>query len=138
MRKQLETYARLGYYEGYWSPWIIAEVTRVLTWRWIRQHGMEDASMRSCSRSAKLMMGHLEATLHIVRPIIPYPLGWPTLGDSDDRPIWAAAKAIPADYVVSDNRSDFPLSNAQGAAEYQGTIYITSRDFIAGIENGTI
>ena len=33
MRQTLETYARLGFYKGYWSPWIIEEMARSGTWR---------------------------------------------------------------------------------------------------------
>jgi len=33
MRQTLETYARLGFYEGYWSPWTIEEMARSVTWR---------------------------------------------------------------------------------------------------------
>jgi len=87
---------------------------------------------------AKIAMSHLESTLHVISPTVPHPLAWPTLRDSGDHPVWAAAVTASVDYIVSDNTKDFPPRDAQGRARYQGITYITFKDFIAGIEDGLI
>ena len=138
MRQTLETYARLGFYEGYWSPWIIEEMARSVTWRWIRRYGAENASRSALSRIAKIAMSHLEPTFRVISPTVPYPSVWPTLRDPGDHPVWAAAVTASVDYIVSDNTKDFPPRDAQGIARYQGITYITFKDFIEGIEDGLI
>lgn len=137
-RQTLETYARLGFYEGYWSPWIIEEMARAVTWRWIRAYGSERDSRSALSRLAKQAMSHLEPTFHVISPTIPFPSAWPALRDPGDHPIWAAAVKAAVAYVVSDNTKDFPPRDAQGVARYHDITYITSKAFIKGIEDGTI
>src|SRR5690242_19336865 len=44
MRRELQVAAQAGLYVGYWSPWIIAELNRVLTWRWIQRASPPDLS----------------------------------------------------------------------------------------------
>jgi hypothetical protein len=36
LRQDLQSLAQANLFTGIWSPWIIAELNRVLTWRWIR------------------------------------------------------------------------------------------------------
>lgn len=35
LRRDLQQAAQIGVFTAYWSPWIIAELNRVLVWRWI-------------------------------------------------------------------------------------------------------
>lgn len=137
-RQTLEMYARLGFYEGYWSPWIVEEMTRGVTWRWIRANGVSRESQENLSRVAKVAMGHLEPTLRVVSPTLPYPAAWPALRDAGDHPVWAAAVLAGATYVVSDNTRDFPPPDAEGITRYGGITYLTAAAFIQGIEDGTI
>lgn len=137
-RQTLETYARLGFYEGYWSPWIVEEMARGVTWRWIRANGTERESQDTLSRLAKMAMQHLEPTLHVVSPTLPYPAAWPALRDAGDHPVWAAAVLAEADYVVSDNTRDFPPPDHSGVTRYGSITYITARAFMQGLENSTI
>jgi hypothetical protein len=44
VRRELQAAAQAGLYVGYWSPWIIAELNRVLTWRWIQRASPPDLS----------------------------------------------------------------------------------------------
>ena len=37
MRRDLQESAQLGIFTAIWSPWSIAELTRVLTWRWLER-----------------------------------------------------------------------------------------------------
>ena len=71
-------------YVGIWSPWIIAELNRVLTWDWIqRNRGSEHA----CSEAAKKMMELLLPAFELVNPLPPYPVAWPELNDLWDLPV---------------------------------------------------
>ena len=61
--------SEVGLYTGIWSPWIIAELNRVLTWRWIKdpppgrvRNDLSDANERRCAQAAKSMMEVLLAT----------------------------------------------------------------------------
>lgn len=137
-RQILETYARLGFYEGYWSPWIIEEMARGVTWRWIRANGTERASRDELSRRAKVAMRHLELTLRVVSPTLPYPAAWPSLRDEGDHPVWAAAVLAGVAYVVSDNTHDFPPPDTDGVTRHDGVTYITAMTFIRGLEDGAI
>lgn len=40
LRRDRQEAAQLEMYVGIWSPWIIAELNRVLVWRWIEQRGL--------------------------------------------------------------------------------------------------
>lgn len=52
LRRDLQQAAQLGLFAGIWSPWIIAELNRVLTWDWIRRHGTDRESERECARQS--------------------------------------------------------------------------------------
>ena len=46
-----------GGFTAIWTPWIIAELNRVLVWRWIKDHTNGDlsaANERRSSQSAKV------------------------------------------------------------------------------------
>jgi len=93
---------------GIWSPWIIEEMARTLTWHWARQRGISVEAKHALSVSAKLMMDILTDTFIAVDPKPPHPPAWPELRDAGDWPIWATAKLAEARYVVSENTRDFP------------------------------
>jgi hypothetical protein len=133
MRKGLTRMAQAGTVTAIWSPWIIAELNRVLTGRWIREAGgdLSTANERRCSRAAKTMMDVLLGTFTLAHPAPPYPLAWEGLTDAWDVPIWAAAVASEAQYVVSENTRDFPPRGADGRHIYEGIEYVTGDAFIA-------
>jgi len=118
LREDLQSLAQAGLFVGIWSPWIIAELNRVLTWRWIRRADgdLSRANERDCSRAAKRMMEVLLATFEMVQPQPPYPPAWESLADVSDQPIWAAAKSGGARYVVSGNTRHFPPRDEAGEA----------------------
>jgi hypothetical protein len=82
----LQQAAQLGAFVGIWSPWIIAELNRVLTWRWIAKNGAEDRSQRECSKSAQAMMEILLPSFELVPALPPYPPAWESLTDQWDIP----------------------------------------------------
>jgi hypothetical protein len=81
------------------------------------------------------------SAFEIVNPRPSYPPAWDTLSDIDDHPIWAAAVANGARYVVSDNSNDYPPRQSDGRRTYQGIEYISGPDFlemlVADLPGGT-
>ena len=123
---------------GVWSPWIIEEMARTLTWHWARQRGMSVEAKHALSVSAKLMMDILTDTFIAVDPKPPHPPTWPELRDAGDWPLWATAKLADAQYVVSENTRDFPPRDAMGQNAWEGITYLTTADFLAQIEGGKV
>jgi predicted nucleic acid-binding protein len=138
LRRDLHEAARRQAFIAIWSPWIIGELYRVLTWRWLaRTPDFSLANEAACSRSAKTMMALLIATFEIVAPVPPYPAAWPSLTDGDDHPIWAAALLSRAQYVVSENIRHFPPIGQNGRHSYQGVEYLTARTFFSRLAQGS-
>ncbi len=134
LRAELQELALQGVFTAVWSPWIIAELNRVLVWQWINERTKGDlssANERACSQSAKRMMTLLLSAFEVVNPRPPYPDAWDNLGDIYDHPIWAAAVEGKARYVVSDNTSDYPPRQADGRYVHQGIEYVSGRGFLA-------
>ena len=133
VRRELQIAAQAGLYVGYWSPWIIAELSRVLTWRWIQRTSPPDlsrANEQRCSVAAHTMMELLLATLQLVNPLPPYLPAWEQLADAWDHPVWAAAKTSGAQYVVSENTHDYPPPQADGRHVYEGIEYLGGEAFL--------
>lgn len=137
LRRELQEAAALGAYTAIWSPWIIAELNRVLTWHWLTRplagRPVGDGSLanwRRCRTAANRMMALLLPTFELVHPLPPYPPAWPALTDVDDHPIWAAAVAGQATHVVSENRRHFPPPDAEGRRRHASVEYLTGRDFL--------
>lgn len=133
LRAELQELAFQGMFVAVWSPWIIAELDRVLVWQWItdRTHGdLSPTNQRACSQAAKRMMTLLLSAFEVVNPRPPYPPAWDSLNDSDDHPIWAAAVVSGAQYVVSDNTNDYPPRRPDGRCMFQGVEYISGPAFL--------
>ncbi len=134
LRRELQRAATYGLFTGLWSPWIIAELNRVLVWRWIHEYMPGDisaASEKRCSIAAKRMMELLLPAFELVAPLPPYPPAWPTLTDVHDAPIWAAAVLGNAQCVVSENTRHYPPRQPDGRRVYQGIEYVPARTFLA-------
>lgn len=131
-REELQIAAQDGLYVALWSPWIIAELHRVLTWRWLQTTGYDGSvsNQRRCSSAAKAMMRILVPTFELVDTRPPYPAAWDTLSDEDDLPIWATAMAGNATHVVSIDRRHFPPQDRAGHHVYQGVEYMSARAFL--------
>jgi PIN domain len=131
-REALQIAAQEDLYTALWSPWIIAELHRVLTWRWIQAtaNDVSPDNQRRCSRAAKAMMRILVSTFELVDVRPPFPTAWENLGDEDDMPIWATAVIGHATHVVSNNTRDYPPPQPDGRHVYQGIEYISARDFL--------
>lgn len=145
LRRDLQQAAQLGAFAGIWSPWIIAELNRVLTWQWIRRTHAERpaatlsvANERRCAEAAKIMMQLLLPVFELVTPLPPYPLAWETLTDVWDHPIWAAAKLGGAQYVVSENHRHFPPPDSDGRHVYEGIEYLSADAFLTLLNGWSI
>jgi hypothetical protein len=137
-RRSLQQAARGRSFIAIWSPWIIGELYRVLTWQWLKRNpDFSTANETACSRSAKAMMALLIATFEIVAPVPPYPPAWDTLADIDGLPIYAAARLSGAQYVVSENTRDYPPPDAGGRHSYDGVEYLPAQRFLALLAAGS-
>lgn len=133
LRRELQVAAQAGLFTAYWSPRIIAELNRVLTWRWIQRTSPPDlsrANEQQCSVAAHTMMTLLISTFHLVKTIPPYPPAWHTLTDQWDHPVWAAAKLCQAHYVISENTRDFPPGQPDGRHSHEEIEYLTGEAFL--------
>jgi hypothetical protein len=135
LRRELQQAAQLGTFTAIWSPWIIAELNRVLVWRWINHPmpggivgDLSRANERRCSDAAKRMMEYLLPSFRIVTPLPPYPPVWEQLHDQWD---WAAAKLGDAQYVVSENRRDYPPKDEHGKHIYEHIEFLGGDAFLA-------
>jgi hypothetical protein len=144
LRRQLQQAGEAGLFVPIWSPWIIAELNRVLVWRWIKDppshrfaNDLSTANERLCSQMARQMMDYLLSTFEVVNPVPPYPPAWTGLSDIGDHPIWAAAVVGQARYVVSENTRDYPPRQSDGLHHYQGIEYLSAQAFLARIRAGT-
>lgn len=126
-RSRLLRAARERLFVAYWSPWIIGELYRRLTWEWCKRRP-EDR--RGCSQSSKKLMRLLSEVFYVVDPKPPLPAGWPNFKDVDDHPIWAAAKCAEADFVVCNNTRDYPPKDTEGRHRYEGIEYVTDQEFL--------
>ena len=138
LRRALQQQAQLGTFEAIWSPWIVAELNRVLVWRWLERTGDDTsaANERACSASAKRMMDYLIASFTTVDPKPPYPWPWEGLADVWDHPVWAAAKMGGARYVVSENTRHYPRPAAGGWHAHEGIAYIGGDAFLTLLNDG--
>lgn len=131
LRTELQQAAQLGAFTAIWSPWIIAELNRVLTWSWVRRHGASTGSQRRCGSAAGQMMEYLLASFEIVDPKRPYPPPWTQLADESDHSVWAAAKLARAHYVISENSHHYPPKQGNGRHSYEGIEYLPGKAFLS-------
>lgn len=134
LRRELQQLAVASAFVAIWSPWIIAELNRVLVWRWIKDrtdNDLSDANERRCGAAAKRMMAILLPSFEIVTPLPPYPTAWPALSDPWDHPIWATAVAGNARYVVSENTHDYPPRQSDGRFVHEGIEYLGGGAFLS-------
>ena len=121
-------------YTPVWSEWIIAEIWRVLTWRWLaRAARTDEAEWRTLSRAANRMLRQLLQVMMLVslRDYVGS-APWPGLQDEEDTPIWQTAVIARAQYVVSHNLADFPPL-VQGRHIYAGIEYLTAIEFVQDV-----
>jgi hypothetical protein len=151
-RSELREQAALGRFTAIWSPWIIAELYRTLTWNWLVEHASRTqspagstvllcdgtaANRYRCAEMANRMMALLLATPHweLVDPRPPYPSAWDQLRDIWDHPIWAAAVLGQVQYVVSNNLHDYPPPDSNRRHLHAGVEYLSAQAFLDRLDH---
>jgi hypothetical protein len=126
-------YARAGYLELIWSPLIIAEANRLLTWLWLKRNGgdQSNASWSRCSDAAKRMFSRLTQVFRVVDDCPPHEQLWTDRPADDwDVPIWTAAVRAEAGFVVTANLEDGPPEGPDGLREHNGIVFMDLDDFL--------
>lgn len=125
--------------DAWWSPWIIAELNRVLTERWLlrawKTGTLEksvrwDTEHRNMSRLSKIMMRWMIGPIRCYDAPAPNQPSWRG-ADPDDEPVLALAKEVHANYVVSENTRHFPPRTDGPDHEYEGIVYVQVADFLS-------
>jgi len=119
--------AREGHLQPLWSPLIIAEANRYLTWRWIkRNRGLLSNEMwEACSRDAKTWFSHVTRAFEVVEDRPPHAALWiAEPPDPHDIPLWTAAVNGRAHLIATENLKDGPPPNAQGIQEHAGILLL--------------
>lgn len=127
---------------AWWSPFIICEVNRLLTWFWIRRHGgdLRDAAWRRCSADFKTWHANVAAHLRVIEDRPPLePMWTDDPPDPWDAPIWTAAVRVGRLYpsvhvmVITENLRDAPPANADGLQAHAGVVYVHPTQALAVI-----
>jgi hypothetical protein len=138
--RQLIAASRAGSLELVWSPLIIAESNRLLTWLWLERRGgdLSDASWRRCSADAKRMFAHLTAVFRVVDDRPPAAELWtPAPADAWDVPIWTAALRAEADVILSANLADGPPPDERGVQAFAGVDFLEPERFLEILDSFT-
>jgi hypothetical protein len=117
--------ARAGYVRPIWSPLIISEVNRLLTWMWLQRRGTElsTAAWQACSADAKRWFTIMTAVFQVIDDCPPPEETWDSPRDTWDVPIWSAAKRSGAHVIVTANLRDGPPTDRQGRQVFEGVIW---------------
>lgn len=128
--------AKAGYIIPYWSPLIIAESNRVLTWLWLKRRGgdFSEPSWERCSVDFKRMFARLTEVFRVVEDCPTASPPWDEPSDPWDIPIWTAAKRCEAHFIITANLTDGPPPNAEGDQKFEDITFIHPDQFLRGIE----
>ena len=129
--------AEVGWIEPLWSPAIIAEVVRVLTWLWIGRNGgdVSDWARRAHPREAHQWFASMTALFRVVEDRPPLESSWSDVPrDPHDAPIRTAAVRANVARGGTDNPRDGPPLGPDGIRSWQGIVYIAPDEFIAFID----
>lgn len=131
--------ASSGYLELYWSPLIIAESNRILTWLWLKRHGgdFSSKSWEDCSKSAKQMFSRLTRVFRVIDDCPSHGELWQNPRDEWDVPIWTAAIRCEAALVVTENLVDGPPANSEGLRKHESVAFIYPENLLALLGNFT-
>ncbi|MBI4492306.1 MAG: PIN domain-containing protein [Chloroflexi bacterium] len=130
-------HARNGHVKLFWSPAIIAEANRLLTWLWLDRHdsALTDAAWNRCSAAAHRMFARLTTVFHVSEDRPPPEALWsPRPLDEWDVPIWTAAVRAKADFIVTENLKDGPPPDGQGLRRHGDITYVHPDQFLALVD----
>jgi hypothetical protein len=116
-----------------WSPLIICEVNKLLTWLWIERHGgsLSDSAWRQCSSDFRKWHTHVAIHFRVIEDRPPQVEMW-TQNPRDpwDQPIWTAAvrsqDVFQATHVlvITENLIDGPPPDRDGVRHHEGVLYV--------------
>ena len=117
--------ARAGYVVPIWSPLIISEVNRLLTWMWLQRHDGEQtaSTWTACSEASKRWFEIMTAVFRVADGCPPPEQAWSSQRDSWDVPVRSAAKRSGAHVVVTDNLRDGPPADDDGRRVFEGVVW---------------
>jgi hypothetical protein len=116
-----------------WSPLIISEVNRLLTWHWLRKNGADvgEPARRRCSADFKKWYAKVAVHFHVVEDRPPLERMWTDAPrDPWDQPIWTAAVRTRMHLhtarimVITENLKDGPPPNQDGMQLHDDVLYI--------------
>jgi len=132
--------ARDGFVKPVWSPLILTEVNRLLTWLWLRKNGgdQREASWRRCSAASKIWFSIVTRVFRVVDDHPPHEQTWSEEpADAWDVPIWTAAirarrqfPGVPV-FIVTENLKDGPPRDEGGLQVFRSVGFIHPNDFPA-------
>ena len=128
--------AQAGYLVPIWSPLIIAEVTRLLTWQWLNRHP-EDRSQGAwarCSAAAKAWFTLMTTVFRVAEDAPPQEEAWDSPRDAWDLPLWSAAKRSGAHFIVTENLKDGPPEDERGRRTFDGVLWCHPEVFLRLID----
>lgn len=123
--------------ELFWSPYVIAEASRVYTWLWLGRHGPDtsNAARRAHSEAACRWFGIMTVVFRVVEDAPPQVSFWTdSPRDPHDRPIWTAAVRARAHVVVTDNLRDGPPSDDRGLRQWNRILYVAPDHVVAALD----
>ncbi|MBX6771302.1 MAG: hypothetical protein IRY83_06225, partial [Chloroflexi bacterium] len=130
--------ARNGYVILLWSPLVIAETNRLLTWLWLGRRGgdLSDSAWRDCSRDFKKWFQRVTAVFEVVEDRPPAAASWTDSPiDEWDVPIWTAARRGRAHAIVTENLADGPPPDADGVQQHEGIFFVHPAQFLEMLEH---
>jgi hypothetical protein len=125
--------ARNGNVELIWSPVIIAETHRLLTWQWLLRHDgdLSRQSWDACSEQAKAFWRWVSPAFRVVDDRPPDEPSWTNRPrDEWDIPLWNAAVRSGAAFIVTENLRDGPPPDTEGIRRHEGIVFIHPEDFL--------
>ncbi len=121
--------ARAGYVVPIWSPCIIEEASRLLTWLWLKKHAgdsLSESVRRRHSREAHKWFGVMTAVFQVVDDRPPAePMWTATPADEWDIPLWNAAVRGRAQVIVTENLKDGPPVDETGLQRHRGVAFVS-------------
>jgi hypothetical protein len=125
-----------------WSPLIICEVNKLLTWLWLERHGgdLSESAWRQCSADFRRWYSNVAEHLHVVSDRPPLEQMWTdNLRDPWDAPIWTAAVRAARTFnsarvfVITENLKDGPPPNQNGIRFHANVLYVHPEQAISMI-----
>lgn len=125
-RRYVAAAIHLGYVDGYWSTWIVAELVRKRT-EWITRRAVREQcdiaeTMRRLEKSRQRVNLLIEELSRDIRSVDYHnapdaDLSWLTERDPDDVPVMETALAAQATILITEDRRAYPLGEERNGVK---------------------